>query len=67
LSAGNFDKRVDEIGGYHLKGSHAQIVDETITFEAATGIPQYVTEWVLQYELVAQPFDIFPVDRVRRA
>lgn len=67
MSAGNFDKRVDEIGGHHLKSSHAQIVDEPIAFEAATWIPQYVTEWVLQYELVAQPFDVFPVDRIRRA
>lgn len=51
--AGDFGKRVDDVCRYHLKSSHAQIVNDAIAFETATWVPQYVTEWVLQYELVA--------------
>lgn len=48
-----------------MKRGHAQTVDDAVAFETATRVPQYVTERVLQYELVTQPLDILPVDRIR--
>lgn len=67
LSAGNFDERVDDIGGRRLKSGYAQIVDDTVALKTAAWIPQYVAERILQYELVPQPFNVLPVDRICRA
>jgi len=67
LSAGNFRERVDDVRGHRLISDHAQVVDYPVAFETAAGIPQYVTERVLQYKLVSQPLDVLPVDRIRRA
>lgn len=67
LSAGNFGEHVYCVCGQRLKSRHAQIVDDAVAFETATRIPQYVAERVLQYELVAQPFYVLPVDRIRCA
>lgn len=62
MSTGNFGERVNEIGGRHLKSGYTQIVDESVAFETATWVPQNVAKWILQYELMAQPFDVLPVD-----
>lgn len=47
LSTGNFGKPVNDIGRCHLKSSYAQIVDDSVAFEAATRVPQNVTKWIL--------------------
>lgn len=65
LSTGNFGERVNDVGRGHLKSCYTQIVDDSVAFETATRIPQNVTKWVFQYELMAQPFDVFPVNRIR--
>lgn len=67
LFSGNFDERVDDIGGRRLKSGHAQIVDDTVALETTARIPQYVAERILQYELVPQLFNVLPVDRICRA
>jgi len=67
LSTGNFGESVNDVGRCHLKSSYTQIVDDSVAFETATRVPQNVAKWVLQYELVAQPFDVLPVDRIRCA
>lgn len=67
LSAGHLCKRVDDVGWHRLISGHAQIVDESVALETSARIPQNVTERVLLYELVTQPLDVLPVDRICRA
>jgi len=67
LSTGNFGERVNDVGRCHLKSRYTQIVNDSVAFETATRVPQNVIKWVLQYEFMAQSFDVFPVDRIRCA
>lgn len=67
LSAGDFGQRVHHVRGRRLKRGHAQAVDQPVALETASRIPQYVAERIFQYKLVAQPFDVLPVNRIRRA
>lgn len=67
MSAGHLGEPIDDVGGHRLISGHAQRVDDSVTLETSTRIPQYVTERVLQYELVTQPLDVFPVDWICRA
>lgn len=64
LFTSDFGKRVNDVGRCHLKCCYTQIVNESIAFETTTRVPQNVTKWVLQYEFMAQSFDVLPVDRI---
>lgn len=67
LSAGDFGQRVHHVRGRRLKRGDAQAVDQPVALETAARVPQYVAERIFQYKLMAQPFDVLPVNRVRRA